>query len=135
MAKDEVQDPFSGPGESGPGITTFEGHLLLVTPTEYIDEMTTAYGDTDAVVADMVVLDGPELEEEGVPEEFPETYIFQNRLIAQTKRKVNRGMILGRLGKKKAEKKGYSDAWSLEDPDEDDKQKARDYLATKEPWN
>lgn len=126
------QDPFSGPGESGPGITTFEGSLLLLTPTEYIEEMTTSYGDTDAVVADMVVLDETE---DGEPEEHPDTYIFQNRLIAQTKRKVNRGMILGRLGKKKAEKKGYSDAWSLEDPTDEDKQKARDFLATKEPWN
>lgn len=55
-------DPFgqpAGPG-SGEKITDMLGSLLLVKPTEYIEEMSTTSGDTDAVRADIAILDNTE---------------------------------------------------------------------------
>lgn len=52
-------DPFAAPVGIGDGerITDFVGNLLLVKPTEYIKEMNTSQGKTDAVRVDMAVLD------------------------------------------------------------------------------
>lgn len=54
-----VGDPFAAPQGIGDGerITDFVGNLLLVKPTEYIKEMNTKQGKTDAVRVDMAVLD------------------------------------------------------------------------------
>lgn len=52
-------DPFGDPAGPGSGerIADMVGSLLLVKPTEYIAEMTTRSGTTDAVRADIAVLD------------------------------------------------------------------------------
>jgi hypothetical protein len=123
------QDPFSNPSEGGVKITDYEGKLLLITPTEYKTEVPTSFGEKDCVVANVAVLDGDDVEE------LDDVYIFQGRLIGQTKAKVGKGMVLGRLGKKAPEKAGHSPAWTLEDPTEDDKVAARAYLKTKEPFS
>lgn len=54
-------DPFAAPQGIGDGerITDFVDRLLLVKPTEYIKEMNTKQGKTDAVRVDMAVLDDP----------------------------------------------------------------------------
>lgn len=54
-----VGDPFAAPQGIGDGerITDFVDRLLLVKPTEYIKEMNTKQGKTDAVRVDMAVLD------------------------------------------------------------------------------
>lgn len=57
-----VGDPFAdptGPG-SGEKITSFLGYLLLVKPLEYIPTMDTSNGPSDAVRADVVLIDGPQ---------------------------------------------------------------------------
>lgn len=55
-------DPFGQPAgpSSGEKITDMLGCLLLVKPTEYIEEMSTTSGDTDAVRADIAILDNTE---------------------------------------------------------------------------
>ena len=54
------QDPFSDPSAGGVKVTDFHKSLLLLTPTEYREGITTAYGEKDAVVVDLAVLDGTE---------------------------------------------------------------------------
>lgn len=54
-------DPFaSAVGVSGEYITEFVGKTLLVKPTEYIREMSTSQGKSDAMRVDVAVLDDAE---------------------------------------------------------------------------
>ena len=126
------KDPFSDPSAGGVKITDFHKSLLLLTPTEYREGITTAYGEKDAVVVDLVALDGTE---SGEPEAHDSVMLFQGVLIGQTKGKVNKGMVLGRLGQRAASKPGQNPAWALEDPSDADKQVARDYLAKLDPFD
>ena len=124
-------DPFSDPSAGGVKVTDFHKSLLLLTPTEYREGITTAYGEKDAVVVDLVALDETE---SGEPEAHESVMLFQGVLIGQTKGKVAKGMVLGRLGQRPASKPGQNPAWALDDPSEDDKKVARKFLETKDPF-
>jgi hypothetical protein len=131
-------DPFKSGSSGGAGITEYDGQLLLVTPTEYVESMKTSYGDTDAVRVDMVVLDAPD-----GPEEVEDTLVFQRMLIGALKRqaKFNEAhgvdpqtghpkMTLGVLiADKEQQKKGQDAPWVLKEPNEAQAQVAREYLA------
>lgn len=121
-----MTDAFSSPSEASSGIkiTDFKGRLLLVTPTEYVENITTSFGDKDAVRADIAVLDGPD-----AGSTHDSILIFQGTIIGQTKNRIGKGMVLGRLGQKAASKPGYNPAWILEDPTDEDKTVARAHLA------
>jgi hypothetical protein len=133
-------DPFKSGSDGGAGITEYGGQLLLVTPTEYVESMSTSFGDTDAVRVDFVVLDGPE-----GPEEVEDTLIFQRMLIGALKRQAifneKNGvdeatgypkMTLGVLIQdKERQKKNQSAPWVLAEPNAEQAQLARDYLAGK----
>jgi hypothetical protein len=126
---DAGADPFdmpSGPG-SGDKITDFEGHLLLVEPREIMHEMSTSIGKTDAVRADIVVLDGPD----GVYESDG-CLVFQQALRRDLVRIIEgpSTMLLGRLGKGEA-KAGKSAPYIFEQPTDEDKAIARAYLKAK----
>jgi hypothetical protein len=56
-----IGDPFAAPRGIGDGekITDFVDRLLLVKPTEFISQMRTKQGPSDAVRADLAVLDDP----------------------------------------------------------------------------
>lgn len=107
--------------------------LVLFSPSEYVEEVSTDFGTKDAVLTDLVVLT-----QGGT--EYTDAMIFQGSLIGQLKRRVPQlnpvtGQItregrklLGRIGKGEA-KKGQNPPYILLDPSEDDKQMARDYLA------
>lgn len=125
-----AQDPFSNPSSGGTKVTDYNGSLLLITPKEYKESIATSYGEKDAVAVDLVVLDGTD-----EVEEHEDVLLFQGVLIGQTKGKVNKGMVLGRLGQRPATKPGQNPAWALEDPTDEDKDAARAYLATKDPFN
>jgi hypothetical protein len=121
-----VADPFAAPS-AGVKITEFKGCLLLFTPLAYVTDIETKFGKTDAVESDVVVLDG---KDKG--ERIDNVRIFQANLVGALKHRIGKtpGMVLGRLGtvpnKKDAEGKPV---WVLEQPTEQDKQAARDYLA------
>lgn len=124
-----MSDPFATGGSSGVNITDFEGKLLLVYGTEYLsgdDAIKTEYGEKDVVVADVVVLDGDNTEEHSG------LYIFQGKLIGTLKRHVAKRPYLGRLGKGEATKKGYQKPWAFEDPTEEDKAVAREFVKARE---
>lgn len=134
------QDPFKSGSSGGSGITEYEGQLLLVTPTEYIETMKTVHGSRDAVRADLAVLDAPD----GV-DEVEDVLIFAAMIISSAKRmaKFNEAhgvdpstghpkMILGVLiSDKSQQKKGQDAPWVLAEPDEAQAQLARDYLANR----
>lgn len=128
----EYKDEFDTAGESrfntDVKITDFAGELLLLTPTEYIEEFETTFGTKDALVSDVVVLSA-----DGGPVEYPDVLIFQGGLIGALKRRVpTEGKpgrkMLGVLGKGEA-KKGQNAPYVLSSPDDNQKQAARDYLA------
>lgn len=127
--------------------------LLLITPIEHVFGIKTEFSTpekptTDAIDAEVVVLDGP-----NAPEEFESMRIFQGPLVATLKRaakfndsnpagdpKTGRPkMILGRLGRGEDKTGKLAEnlyntaadkrAWILTPPSEADKQLARDYLA------
>lgn len=134
-------DPFKSGSSGGAGITQYEGQLLLVTPTEYVESMSTSFGDTDAVRVDLVVLDAPD-----GPEEVEDTLVFQRVLISAMKRQAifnerypagdpNTGhpkMTLGVLAPDEEKKKKGQDApWALMEPTDAQKKIAREYLANR----
>ncbi len=133
-------DPFKSGSDGGAGITEYGGQLLLVTPTEYVESMSTSFGDTDAVRVDFVVLDAPD-----GPEEIEDTLVFQRMLIGALKRQAifnekngvdeNTGhpkMTLGVLIQDtERQKKNQSAPWVLAEPNGEQAQLARDYLAGK----
>lgn len=133
-------DPFKSGSDGGAGITEYDGQVLLVTPTEYVESMKTSFGDTDAVRVDFAVLDAPE----GVVE-VEDTLIFQRMLIGALKRqavfnekntvdestgfpKMTLGVLVQDTDR---QKKGQSAPWVLAEPNAEQAQLARDYLAGK----
>lgn len=134
-------DPFSTPpGVSEYKITELLGGLLLVKPTEVIEEMDTEIGRAENVVrADVVVLTDTNLHEDGQPtgEVLAAGSVVEDVLVFQMalKRALLRVMdgpnpfLLGRLGLGNA-KKGKNAPYIFERPDEEDANLARQYLAS-----
>lgn len=120
-----MSDMFDGPGSAN-GIVwaDMENRLLLIKPLEKDVVINTSFGESTAVRADIVVLDGPD-----APEEVNDTLIFPKVLQGQVKSNAGSGRYnLGRLGKGVA-KPGQSAPWMLGDPTDADKDVARGYLA------
>jgi len=113
---------FNDPRQS-PGIqwADLKGSLLLVYPHEQVHGVKTAYGESDAMRADVVVLDGAE---EGTV--YSDTLIFP-KLLQSAVRPFIGGMVLGRLGQGQ-KKQGQSPPWTLSAATEDDKVIGRAHL-------
>jgi hypothetical protein len=127
MAND---DPFDSPA-SGAKFEAKEhnGKLLLITPLEHKEGVKTAsFGLKDVVVANIVVLNE---QAPAASEEIEGAYIFGSVLIGQTRPKIGKSLVIGRLGQKPTDK--GNPAWDLKDPTDADKVVARAYLATKAP--
>lgn len=119
------------------------GELVLFSPTEYVEEVKTDFGDKDAVITDLVVLTA-----EGGPAEYQDVMVFQGSLIGSLKRKIvtreitttapdgtrtkstvtESRKLLGVIAKGEA-KKGQNAPYILSAPDDAQKQMARDFLA------
>lgn len=119
------EDSFSQPASPSKfRPADYQGHLLLVWPTEYRTGIKTDYGDSDAIAARVVVLDGTA----GV-EEHDNVLFFQAALIGTLKPSVGNGKpVLGRLGRGTS-KPGQSAPFILTPFTEADAQIARDYFA------
>lgn len=119
-----MTDMFDGPG-SATGVVwaELEGTLLLIKPLATEENISTAFGEANAVRANVVALDGP-----SKGEEFNDTLIFPKGLQAQVKGNCGTGRFnLGRLGKGNA-KPGQSAPWLLGDPTDADKDVARAWV-------
>lgn len=124
-----MTDPFNDPASGAKfEAKNHNGKLLLITPQSYVTGIKTTFGEKDAVDCNIVVID------EANPtnsEEIVGGRLFSGPLIAATKPFVGQGMVFGRLGQKPTDK--GNPAWILTDATEDDKAKARAYLASKAP--
>lgn len=119
------EDNFSQPA-SGSKFkpADYQGKLLLVWPTEYRTGIKTDYGDSDAIAARVIVLDG-----DNGYEEHDNVLFFQAALIGTLKPSVgNKKPVLGRLGRGTS-KPGQSAPFILTPFTEEDAQAARAYFA------
>jgi hypothetical protein len=110
---------FASPAAPSGGITwaDHKGALLLVEPLSFEAGITTAFGVSDAVKANVYVIDG-----EGAGEEYAETLVFPKILQSQIKTNIGK-KVLGRLGQGVG-KPGQSAPWMLLDASADDTAKA-----------
>lgn len=99
-----------------------EGELLLIEPTSFEQGITTQMGTSDAVKANIIVLDGP-----NAGSTFDDALIFPKVLQSQTKPKIGGGYVLGRLGKGEA-KPGKSAPWMLHSFTDQDAQVAQNWI-------
>ncbi len=98
--------------------------LLLIKVNGVRVGIDTAHGVSDAVEADVHVLDGA-----GEGTVYENTLVFPKVLQNQLKPSVG-DLVLGRLGQGQA-KRGQSAPWSLSTATEADKAKGRDYYQSK----
>lgn len=133
-----MTDPFSTARDAFIKQEHIVGRLLLITPTDSGTRQSTLPGQTDKeyiyIVTDTVVLDG---DVDDMVDEIPlllEDFQFSGQAItAQLQPALRKkGMVLGRLGQKPSQTKGFGDAWVLAEPSEADKVIARNYLAEEE---
>lgn len=117
-----MPDQFSDATQGQFNPDELKGRLVLITPLEYVEHITTKFDpDKDAVRCDYVVLDGP-----SAGEEVAGAMIFQGALIGATKTRIGKGMVIGRIGQKPTTK--GNPMWILEPSSDEDKQVARNYL-------
>lgn len=121
-------DQFAQPAEQGSVDTNFalkdyKGALLLVYPRSFQSQVETKFGVSDAMAADLVVLDGPES-----PQVHVNVWLWGAALVPQLQPSVGKGPVLGRVGQSIA-KPGKSPAWLLESYTQDDAAAASAYLA------
>lgn len=121
-----IGDPFASPTGIGDGerITDFVGNLLLVKPTEYIREMNTSQGKTDAVRVDLAVLD-----DSAEPGKIVVgVLLFQQALKREAKGILEGDLpyLLGRLDKGKTG--GGNTLYTFQPPSEEEADVARKWL-------
>lgn len=122
-----MSNDFAAPSTaSGIKWADIKGALLLIKVHGVEAAIKTVHGDTAAVRADVIVLDGT-----NAGTAYNDTLIFPKVLQSQVKGNVG-GMVLGRLGQGVA-KPGQSAPWTLDEANEQDKQVGRDYLAKANP--
>lgn len=121
-----ASDPFASPaGMSGEYITNFVGSLLLVKPTEYISEMNTQQGKSDAMRVDLAVLD----DEDEPGRVVTGVLLFQSALKREAKAVLESPSpyLLGRLTKNKIG--NGNTLYLFEEGTDEDKNLARQFLA------
>ena len=116
-------DEFASPATStGIKWDDLKGSLLLFEVHSLEAGIKTAFGETDAVRADVTILDGS-----NVGETYNDTLVFPKVLVSQLRPNTGR-KVLGRLGQGAA-KPGQSAPWMLQDATDDDKTVARAHVA------
>jgi hypothetical protein len=99
---------FSQPAAATGGIDwgSLNGALLIVQPTELVQDIVTSFGPTDAVRANVIVVDGSH-----AGTHHDDTLIFPKVLKSQLSSRIGQN-VLGRLGQGQA-KPGQSPPWTL----------------------
>jgi hypothetical protein len=89
-----------------------KGHLLIVYPIGYVDEIQTQYGPSDAIIVDVVDLD--DKDDQGVAGKvYRRSTFFQNLLIGSLKSQIG-SKVLGVMGQSVA-KQGRNPGWIIVD--------------------
>ena len=115
-------DEFAAPASaSGIKWDDYKGALLLFDVHGHETGIKTAFGEADAVRADIAILDGPH-----AGETYNDTLVFPKVLTSQLRPNIGK-KVLGRLGQGQA-KSGQSAPWKLDDASDADRDTARAYL-------
>jgi hypothetical protein len=102
-------------------------HSLLLFDVKEVEEgVKTAYGEADAVRADLNVVDGA-----GKGDAVPDTLVFPKVLAGQLRRRVGQ-QTYGRLGQGNA-KPSQSPPWVLDDPSDADTALVEQWLGMGQP--
>jgi hypothetical protein len=107
-------NPFGTSMSSGDRLKDYVGRLMIVTPTEFIEDFQTSIGETDVIIADVVIID-----EKNPPKskELTSTVIFGRALVPYLKRKLEKNeQALGRFEQREPASKGKSGAYALAAP-------------------
>jgi len=113
---------FAAPAAaSGIDWTELNGRLLIVEPSEIVKDINTNFGVTDAIRANVTVLDGTD-----AGKKYDDTLIFPRVLQSQLNSRIGQ-KVLGRLGQGTA-KPGQSPPWMLNAATPDDQEKAVTFL-------
>jgi len=110
----------SGGGSEKVKIADLEGRTVVIIPNEYIANIETVHGSSDAVNATIHDIDG------GVT--YESQLIFNRVLVSGLKDKIGK-RVLGVVGKGSA-KAGKSQPWILVVANEEQTQAAAEYLST-----
>lgn len=124
------EDPFKEPQSGyGPKPKELVGELLLLSPAKYREGIKTKFNPAaDSVDGKMVRLN----EKDPTASEETSFSFMQGRLIGALKDSVPTGMVLGRMDTEPTDK--GNDAYILTPATDKDKDVARAYLATKDPF-
>lgn len=99
-----------------------KGALVMVKVLAVETGINTAFGQSDAIRADVTVLDGSQ-----AGEEYSDCLIFPKALQSQLRPNLNK-TVLGRVGQGAA-KPGQSAPWLLTEASDADRKTASDYIA------
>lgn len=119
------KDPFARPTGGGDGARIKDdlGSLLVLRPTEFLENFTTSVGSGDVIRADWLVCDG-----ENAGEIREGALIFNAPLVRDLKRAVG-GLFVGRLEMGQKEIKGNK-PFIFVDYDDDEEALAKDCAAS-----
>ena len=122
-----MSSPFAAPAAPSSGVKwqDLNRRLVLIEPQAVEAEVETAYGQTEAVRADIAVLDG-----DNKGEVYSDALIFPRLLVSQTRSKIG-AKILARVTQGTA-KPGQSPPWILGEASADDQQTGVKYLEYRE---
>jgi len=107
---------------SGIDWSELNGCLLVVEPSEIVKSISTNLGLTDAVRANVTVVDGAK-----AGTKYDDTLVFPKVLQSQLNSRIGQ-KVLGRLGQGQA-KPGQSPPWMLNPGSPEDEQKAVAFLS------
>ena len=115
-----TDSPFASPSSSGDGLNKdklleLNGALLIIEPSEHVENITTSFGVSDAAKATITVVDG-----KNAGEVIVDTLIFPKILKSNALAALKKNQpLLGRLSQGVA-KPGQSKPWILAEPTPDD---------------
>lgn len=147
-------DEFGAPAQrtSGPRVADLHGRLLLIRPRKLEENLPNRLQPgtfQDRMTVDIVVLDGgplafggrpedgvPHNKQTNVPHAIKSAFVSQKALVNQMmdayehhRRGTGPGLVLGRLTRGQATEPGRKPPWILDNPTEDDKNMARQWIA------
>lgn len=112
----------AAPPSGGINWTDLKGKLLVVEPLSVETGIKTAFGDSDAVRANVHVITGP-----GESEDYDDSLVFPKLLQSQLRGQIGK-KVVGRLGSGVA-KPGQSAPYLLDEATPDDLAKAQEWLS------